>query len=230
MTNTNSTLSNLSRRQLCEQHNVKVVPSTWSEYYKGTKESLIAANILKDGQFPGDEGNNKTSLRIAVHENGQQEIIHGKIQLKRCNIIRVVKYGNRFEVAIPYSDEERRRLSKIEEYEHAIKEEEQKLALLSSNRDHARNKHLRFMKVLHGTFIQTLEAGVDGYHYDEAVIDEYKDHCNEMWELLNNARITINKKERENIELKIRSEKLAIDSGFTSFMNMVTESSVNLNE
>jgi hypothetical protein len=231
MANTKSTLSNDQRRQLCEQHKVKVVIGGWAEFYHGTKESLIAANILKDGQFPSDEGNNKISLRIVVDDNGQQEVVKGKIQLSRgLDVIRVIKSGQQFQVSIPYSKEVLDRQSKIDKYENALKEERRKLAGLSSNKDQARNKHIGFMQSVNEAFLGILESGVHGYHYDKSVIETYKDHCHEMWELLKNANITLNKKDRENIELEIKSEKLTIDSGFSSFMNMVVESPVNLNE
>lgn len=235
MANTNTTLSNPLIKRLCEQHDVKVVHNRWAEYYYGTKESLIGANILKDGEFPSDEGNNKIALRIVIHESGEREVIIGKIQLRKSHVIRVIKQGNRFEVTVPYNEEELElkskeleRESKAAEYENALKEERRKLAGLSSNKDQARNKHISFMQSINEAFLGILESGVHGYHYDKSVIDVYKDHCYEMWELLKSANINLNKKDRENIELEIKSEKLTIDSGFSSFMNMVVESEVNL--
>jgi hypothetical protein len=228
MTIHNFTLSNDLRRGLCKQHGVIVTKGTWAEYYNGTKDSLIAANTLKDGQFPSDEGNNKVSLRIVTNESGEQEVIRGRVQLRRCHVIRVLKSGNKFEVSIPYTQDELERKSKVDEYEKALKEERRRLAGLCNNKDQARLRHIGFMQSVNEAFLGILESGIHGYHYDKSVIDEYRDHCHEMWELLKSANIDLNRDERKTLGIEIKSKKLTIDSGFSSFMGKVTDSSVNL--
>lgn len=49
------------------QGGVKVERSTWFDDYTGSKEALIAAGIVGDGQFPGDPGRGSTSVSYSRH-------------------------------------------------------------------------------------------------------------------------------------------------------------------
>jgi len=55
---------------------VEITKQSWGKEYKGSKPALIELGIANDGWFPGDEGNNKVSLRIFFYEDNSYQIVN----------------------------------------------------------------------------------------------------------------------------------------------------------
>lgn len=206
----------------------------WGKIYRGTKQELIDLGIMQNGWFPGEHGNNTTSLRVWTKENKSHVVINKcSHQLARDeNLIYVKKIGNKFEVITHYTIEiyeiNKAKEKRLYNLAKALDDEKVQLSKLATSANEAKGRYLTFMQSMTGGLIGQMELGRDGYYFDDETIEKLKLICNEIHELLNEGKVSLNKKARDNLVLKIKLKKVGLDSGFSSFINNISKQTIKL--
>lgn len=200
--------------------NIRVEWHFWGAVATASKEAFINAGIMQDGWFPGDEGCNKTSLRL-VFDGEKFTVLNnrGKQMPRDENLISVTRYNKKFTVSFHYSEEEQNIILQRNKYERALLEEREKLNKLSINATHAKHKFLRIAIETQSYILTMINDGVDGYHLSDDAMKQLNESYSEALQVIKNSNLSFNRDERAAIESNIRAEKVELDDAFKSFLS-----------
>lgn len=200
---------------------LKVTGYPWGRIYRGTKEALISARLVKQEWFPGP-GTAKNATRIAIVDGEMKVLPFGKMatrEQEEKGVIKIFKANKReFEAYISFTEEERdRQLLKQEiERQHA----EKKKALDEAPESRAdfskdRSRTIRnFMEVVHNLF----RRADNGFHYAPDVVEEAQDLIADLISLAANGRVCFDKKRQERFLEEVEEKATKAHPEFSAFM------------
>lgn len=219
--------------------------------YVGTKLELIAEGLAQDGWFPGDTGNNKTSLKVVFHDSLTKGVVRNdRAQLKsgqRClEISRAGSKNERFRILdmFPLSiraeyrraEEENWKREKEaemaqEEHERAKFWEQYKLERRVSSVGEARTKVSEqieaIVAILNGTHKELCDSG---YVQTDSHIKELNEIVSNLNEAFKNVTFDHDPELRIQADLKLKHKTAKTDLKFNDFLNCITQSNVELGE
>lgn len=245
------TLSVNSRLFIAEES--KCHPRDWRRgfCYIGTKSELIAEGLAEDGWFPGDSGNNKTSLKVIFNDSLDVGVVrHDRAHMKSGQrFLEITKTGSgyeRFKVLdmFPTSIKAERDTARLkeweseknqwkaeEEYKQAKFWEQYQLERRVNSVDEARKKvshqYELITAILNGTYHELCDSG---YIQTETYIEKLNDVLEDLNEVFAEVAFKHNPNLRVRANLKLKHTTAKTDVKFSQFLNGVTQSNIELGE
>ena len=181
----------------------------WFDKYRGTKDELIAAGLLRDGMFPGDPGMGKT---MTTHKARNTEPrLQVSRQNKRIFVLRVI---------CDDAERERRRDADAaqEAAEAARAQERVELDGLPVSSDDFRKRAVHFLRGMHAIEVKWVTKFAKGYRFNRAAFDEYEETITEAIEELASAPVCFNRDERAAFVAEIKQQTAQADPGYQSML------------
>lgn len=215
--------------------------------YEGTKSELIADGIAKDGWFPMDEGNNKTSLKVIFNDSLTDGVVRNdRARMKsgqRC--LKIIKTGSaevKFKIVdmYPKSIHEKLEVEINKQWEAEAKEREAKeefernqfmenLELRSrvNTKAEAKEKVLEqygeITRILNHTYHK---LQISGYIQSQEHIDSVTEALRELYKVFEKVSLTYDPDLRIKSEVELKHKTAKSNSKFNQFLqglNVPTE-------
>jgi hypothetical protein len=219
--------------------------------YVGTKSQLIAEGLAQDGWFPGDSGNNKTTLKVVFNDSLEAGVVrnNGPRMQSSQRFIEITRTGSRDEkfkiidmfpksIKAEYDSarrkewESEKELSKAqEEYKQAkIWEQyqlEQRVNTIGEARSKVSHQYELISTILNGTYHELCDSG---YVQTDNYIKRLNDVLEDLSEVFAEVTFKHNPHLRVRANLKLKHKTAKTDFKFSQFLNGVTQSNVELGE
>ncbi len=247
------------QRMVSENSKLFISDETKCRYYDwhrgfshvGTKSELIAEGLAKDGWFPGDPGNNKTSLKVIFNDSLLEGVVrNGRARMQsgqRC--LEITRTGSRYEKfkildMFPVSikaeyDEARSKKWRAEmeqnkaeeEYERAKFWEHYKIERRLNSIDEARIKVSKQYEIIEAVINSTYQELSDsGYVVTDSHIEKLKEVLVDLIDVFKDVTFEYSPDLRVQADLELKHKTAITDLKFNHFLNGITQSNIELGE
>lgn len=196
----------MATRNLTREITVEEI--SWGNIYTGPREALVAAGLVDPSKFPGDPGNNKTSLRYSTPEGLERRV---RLAKGGCYVVWAI-------------DPPEVRCAKMEaaRLEDARKAAIAKVAAMPKNTQEFRERLRYSAQQFMFAFTGIANTGFGGYRVDPEAMYEIRVAALKLMEMLDEVAIVFSPEARDNERALILEHTLGEDPGFTRFLERAT--------
>ncbi len=180
----------------------------WGRIYRGSREQLLAAGIVKENQLPGEPGvNAKTQLQTQTPDGHR---------------LKIRRQHKRFEVWWRFSEDDIRIRENKERLDKALQQEKRLLSTMPCSHEQYRKKISLFVvEEMFKIRFRLLEHGCGGYCYAPEVLQQFDEAVAEIKVTLDEGRTFFNERHRRADIAEIRALTAKADLGLQGFINQI---------
>jgi hypothetical protein len=196
---------------------VEVREQSWGIAYRGDKEALLAAGVLREEWMPRVPPGKKKTVGRTTLPDGRE------VHVSRVHSARKAGRELPLDVWHKFTDEEvaqrQPRFDAARKAEEVHERAEREIAAWpTSKADFARRIERNCCSILR-TVHDFVKAGMGGYRVADESMEEITDAFAELVEAMRTAEITFDPAERQRAEAKLRGKAASHDPAFGAFLD-----------